>query len=100
MILLGYEILIFGKLPSIMIFLVLLMVVLFLAFIRRAKTSLVDDVASLLGDIGNSRSPWTAKVLLVLGSYDRYFIHQGLKYILSTKKINMSCMGSNYHSMS
>ena len=83
-----------------MILLVLLPIfVLFLAFIRRAIASLMDGVAPILADIGNPQSSRKAEALLLSTMQDRYFVRQGSKCFLSTKKFNMSCMGSKYQSL-
>ena len=82
--------------PSIMVFLVLLMFALFLAFIRQAIASLVDGVVPSLTDIDNPQLPEKAKVFLLLALNDCHFAHQGSKCFLSTKKFNVSWLDSKY----
>jgi hypothetical protein len=67
-----------NKLPSMMIFLALLMFVLFLALIRRLVESFMGSIAIVLTDIGSPRLSKQAEAFLLSDSNDRYFGPLGL----------------------
>jgi hypothetical protein len=90
----------FSNLSSIMIFLVLLLFVMFITIICRGTFSFSGGVTLSRSDTDNIQLLRRAMFFLISIASDRFFVHQGEKYLLSIKKLNKFYADLNFQPIS